>query len=281
MIKRDLQDGTSLFILQEDHADLAAQFAAHWGNERFAKLDPYESMVFAGIYHDSDHRETEADIPIDSEKWLPHGHRTVPFSSKKIAALAQNIDWVSERDPYAGLIVSMHHTGLAQSRYNLIQSWQTGYGAAAPQKRISPEMEATVKKLETSQREQMNRLEKDSSRHVWVNYRIFQVFDLLSLYFCCDGYEADGSMKAVRITPVPTAYDSDKEVELHIIPSDSQSVRIDPYPFDVSPLRIAVIGRVMSGNPGKSEAASRLAFHKADRRSLSWEVTSMSEAAPV
>ena len=33
MIKRDLQDGTSLFILQEDHADLAAQFAAHWGNE--------------------------------------------------------------------------------------------------------------------------------------------------------------------------------------------------------------------------------------------------------
>ena len=65
MIKRDLQDGTSLFILQEDHADLAAQFAAHWGNERFAKLDPYESMVFAGIYHDSDHRETEAasDFP--------------------------------------------------------------------------------------------------------------------------------------------------------------------------------------------------------------------------
>jgi hypothetical protein len=114
-----------------------------------------------------------------------------------------------------------------------------------------------------------------------VNYRIFQVFDLLSLYFCCDGYEADGSMKAVRITPVPTAYDSENEVELHIIPSDSQSVRIDPYPFDVSPLNIAVIGRVMSGDPGKSEAASRLAFHKADRRLLSWEVMSVSEAAPL
>jgi len=284
MIKRDLQDGTSLFILQEDHADLAAQFAAHWGNERFAKLEPYESMVFAGIYHDSDHRETEADIPIDSEKGLPHGHRTVPFSPKRIVALSQNIDWVSARDPYAGLIVSMHHTGLAQSRYNLIQSWQTGYGTAAPRKRIRPEMEATVKTLEASQQEQLDRLErigKDSSHHVWVNYRIFQVFDLLSLYFCCDGYEADGSMKAVRITPVPTAYDSEKEVELHIIPSDSQSVRIKPYPFDVSPLSIAVIGRVMSGDPGKSEAASRLAFHKADRRLLSWEVMSVSEAAPV
>jgi hypothetical protein len=37
----------------------------------------------------------------------------------------------------------------------------------------------------------------------------------------------------------------------------------------------------MSGDPGKSEAASRLAFHKADRRLLSWEVMSASEAAPV
>ena len=41
-----LQDRTSLFILQEDHADLAAQFAAHWGNERFAKLEPKPQVGF-------------------------------------------------------------------------------------------------------------------------------------------------------------------------------------------------------------------------------------------
>jgi hypothetical protein len=280
MIKRDLRDGTSLFILQEDHADLAAQFAAHWGNEQFAKLEPYESMVFAGIYHDSDHRETEADVPMDSEKGLPHGHRTVPFSPRRPMALLQNIDWVTARDPYAGLIVSMHHTGLAQGRYNLIQSWQTGSGTRAPRKPIRPEMEPTVKKLEASQQEQIDQLErtgKDSKHHVWVNYRLFQVFDLLSLYFCCDGYEPDGSMKAVRITPVPTAYDSGEEVELDIIPSDTQTVRIDPYPFDASPLNVAVMGRVMSGGPGKSEAENRLAFHRADRRLLNWKVMSASE----
>jgi len=285
MIKRDLQDGTSLFILQEDHADLAAQFAAHWGNAQFARLEPYESMVFAGIYHDSDHREAEADIPMDSEKGLPHGHRTTPFSPKRPVALTQNIEWVRARDPYAGLIVSMHHTGLAQGRYNLIQSWQTRAGAAAPRRGIRPEMEATVRTLEASQREQMDQLERtgtDSSQHVWVNYRIFQVFDLLSLYFCCDGYEADGSLKEVRITPVPAAYDSEKEVELHIIPAGAQKVRIDPYPFDVSPLNIAVMGRVMSGDPLKSEAEIRLAFHRADRQLLNWEVMSLSEdAAPV
>ena len=277
MIKRDLQDGTSLFILQEDHADLAAQFAAHWGNEEFAKLEPYESMVFAGVYHDSDHREVEADIPIDMERGLPHGHRTVPFSPKKLVALPQNLEWVRARDPYAGLIVSMHHTGLAQGRYNLIQSWQ-----ASSRKGIRPEMETTVRTLEASQRKQIDQLEragKDTSAHVWLNYRIFQVFDLLSLYFCCDGYEADGSMKEVRITPVPAAYDSEKEVELHIIPEGTQRVRLDPYPFDVSPLNIAVMGRVMSGEPGMSEAESRLAFHRADRRFLNWEVMSPAENA--
>ena len=280
MIKRELQSGATLFILQEDHADLAAQFAAHWGNEEFAKLEPYESMVFAGVYHDSDHREVEAEIPIDSETGLPHGHRTTPFSPKRPAALAHNIEWVRARDSYAGLMVSMHHTGLAQSRYNLIQSWQTKSGGASRPNGIRPEMEATVKTLEASQQEQIAELErtgKDSSRHVWANYRIFQVFDLLSLYFCCDGYAPDGSMKEARITPVPVAYDSDKEVELRVIPEGPQRIRIDPYPFDVSPLGIAVMGRVVAGDPGKSETESRLAFHRADRQLLNWEVIRLAE----
>jgi Protein of unknown function (DUF3891) len=34
-------------ITQNDHGDLAGQFAAHWGNEQFARLRPYSSMVLA------------------------------------------------------------------------------------------------------------------------------------------------------------------------------------------------------------------------------------------
>ncbi len=32
-------------ITQNDHGDLAGQFAAHWGNQQFARLKPYQSMV--------------------------------------------------------------------------------------------------------------------------------------------------------------------------------------------------------------------------------------------
>ena len=47
MVIRELKDGRSYVSLQEDHAELAAQFAAHWGNSRFSKLRPYDTMVFA------------------------------------------------------------------------------------------------------------------------------------------------------------------------------------------------------------------------------------------
>ena len=71
MIIRRVNDSKVVAISQESHADVAAQFAAHWGNERFARLEPYESMVFGTIYHDSGHRDMEANLPIDRKAACP------------------------------------------------------------------------------------------------------------------------------------------------------------------------------------------------------------------
>jgi hypothetical protein len=57
MVVRELKDGRCYVALQEDHAELAAQFAAHWGNDRFSRLRPYKTMVFATTFHDSGYRE--------------------------------------------------------------------------------------------------------------------------------------------------------------------------------------------------------------------------------
>ena len=40
-------------ITQNDHGDLSGQFAAHWGNQKFARLKPYASMVLAAEAHDN------------------------------------------------------------------------------------------------------------------------------------------------------------------------------------------------------------------------------------
>ena len=40
MVIREVDDGSTYVSTQEEHAELSAQFAAHWGNDRFAQLRP-------------------------------------------------------------------------------------------------------------------------------------------------------------------------------------------------------------------------------------------------
>lgn len=269
-------DQKTFMIPQEEHADLAAQFAAHWGNDKFARLAPYDTMVFAAVYHDSQYREAEADLPIDLEMGRPHGHRTTPSTAKKRAdSLRNNIDWVGSRDPYAALMVSMHHSGLAQNRYGVINSWQNTLGNSKPKKPMSPEVEAMIRGMEESQHARIEEFAKSDPSvkgQVQTNYRLFQVFDLLSLYFCSDGH-ADGRMKETTIGPIPMSYKAGDETDLHLIPLGNGVIRLDPYPFDQNPLKISVFGRTVRRLAGRSEAECRAEFYNAPRESLTWTLT--------
>src|ERR1044071_5794953 len=96
MIVREREGGTVLLITQEDHAELSAQLAAHWGNEQFSKLKPYESMVFATLHHDSGYREWESLPPVNLAERRPYGHREDPsgFEQTELRGYVSNIDWV-------------------------------------------------------------------------------------------------------------------------------------------------------------------------------------------
>src|SRR5215468_9984249 len=147
MVVRELKDGRAIVATQEDHAELAAQFAAHWGNERFSQLRPYKTMVFATTFHDSGYREFEGNPPIDAAKGRPYAHREdVPnFEATELAAYCKNAEWVSSHDPYAGLIVSMHRTGLWHNRYNVFTE------PAGRRRERSLEVQAAKKDLEAKQ----------------------------------------------------------------------------------------------------------------------------------
>ncbi|MGH7772218.1 MAG: DUF3891 family protein [Candidatus Binatia bacterium] len=270
MVVRDLPDGSAIVSTQEDHAELSAQFAAHWGNKNFAKLRPYQSMVFATTYHDSGYREWEGDPPMNVEKGRPYGHRESPpgFEEVELEAYVKNTQWVRSHDPYAGLLVSMHRTGLWQNRYNTFTS---------PKGRLrerSPEVKAVMRELEASQEEEKKSLGKANpkfSEELWFNYRLLQVYDLLSLYFCCDGH-AEDAFKEDLIAPVPVGYDVKEEVELRIIPKGASSVRFEPYPFDISPLKVSVRARIIPPGSFRSEKECSEAYHKAPRQLLSFEI---------
>ncbi len=275
MIRRELADGTVLLIPQEHHADVAAQFAAHWGGGRFAEACPYQSVVFATIYHDSGHREVEADLPVDVEIGAPYGHRDMPAAFKRPEANIANARWIGTHDPYAALLASMHRTGLGKRRYGTVRSWQTDYAAGSPPTGNGPAgMEAAFADMEPWQRDHLASLgliDTPSQQALWFNYRLLQVFDLLSLYFCCDGYD-DGRLRAVTLGGVPVDYESADEAEVHLVPEGENRVRMEPYPLDQSPLQVAVLARRMAPVSGPSEADVRRAYYRSDRQLLSWEI---------
>jgi hypothetical protein len=271
MVIRELKDGSSIVSTQEDHAELSAQFAAHWGNQDFARLRPYETLVFATTYHDSGYREWEGQPPMNVAKGRPYAHREeIPsFEPVELQAYARNVDWVSSQDRYAGLLVSMHRTGLWQNRYQTFTS---------PKGRLrerSPAVKAVKEQLEARQQEDKKALARGNpnfENELWFNYRALQIYDLLSLYFCCDGYVDDEHFKEERLTPIRLSYDSPSEVELRIVPAGVRSVRMEPYPFDIAPLTVSARARIIPPGTYSSEAACLEAYHKAPRKLLTFEI---------
>ena len=269
MIRRELPDGTSLLIPQENHADVSAQFAAHWGNMKFARPDPYESVVFGTVYHDSGHREIEAGIPVDVELGRLYGMRDMPAAFKREDANQANVRWIAARDPYAGLLAAMHRTGLRKQRYGTVSSAERHY-ASSEEEGLG--METAFADLEESVRGHLDALDAGAREDLWFNYRLLQVYDLLSLYVCCDGY-TDGDLRPSALTGVPIARGEPGETEMQIVPTASSTIRIEPYPFDVAPLTVSTMARRMAPVAATSEAEVREEYYRAPRELLSWRFT--------
>src|SRR5262245_4371011 len=272
MVVRELKDGRAYVCLQEDHAELAAQFAAHWGNDRFSKLRPYKTMVFATTYHDSGYREWEGNPPMNVDKGRPYAHREdIPsFEETELKAYGRNVQWLLSQDLYAGLLVSMHRTGLWHNRYNIFSE------PAGRLRERSQAVQDAKKELEAKQQEIKSQLaiyRADFENELSYNYMVLQIFDLLSLYFCCDGYASETEFKEYAIAPVRVSYESNETVRLTIRPNGAGSVTMDPYPFDVSPVRFSARARVVAPPKEKSEAACIDAYHKAARQLLTFEVS--------
>lgn len=239
-------------VTQPVHSRQVGRFARHWGNERFDAPDPRLSCLVAAEAHDNGWWEYDLQphlvdgdpagiIDPDTETWADF-YRRGP-------------ERVADMDLYAGLLVSMHGTGVKQQRY--------GWDESVPD--AGEEFTEFIAEQEQFQQERMDEMADteqfgkyataaerdglatiqagdadefgDDPPRIWTNYRLLQTWDMLSLY-CC----RNDSLSTSRLTGVPTV--SDGEVTtLSLEPLDEHTVRIDPYPFDTAPLSVPVEGR--------------------------------------
>ena len=223
MIVRKDKDGRSLVAGQTDHSRLAGQFAAHWGNARFATVQPYESVVRMAHFHDFGHLRYETAPLLNPETGETPNFREVPKSDKLLEEYQWCFDWLLAPDPYAATIASMHRTGLSRRRYDAI---------AHPKQELRtlpPDMEEWVARNERARNDRLATLNFDPAQ-LRINYRLMQVWDLLSLYFSC------GEPYDEYIEPVPTSYDQQdgEGVRMTLTPIGPNRVALDPYPFDES-----------------------------------------------
>lgn len=274
MFARELADGSFLMIEQEDHTDLAAQFAAHWGNERFSRPEPYQSVVFGTTYHDSGHREMEADLPIDVERGIPYAIGRTPPGLRKNEADVVNAQWVRTRDPYASLMVAMHHAGLRKHRYDTVRGCTVG--GAEPEPWGTLGMDDAFNDLSgwlLDVADELDLGDRQARAAFWHNYSLLQVYDLLSLYFCRDGV-ARGEQREVVLEHVPVRSGSDERVDVHLAPAGLDTIRVTPYPLDAPALSVSMMTRIATPAPGAPEQVAKEAYYRARRNPLTWQITS-------
>lgn len=249
MIVRKQADGQLVLIGQTDHSRLVGQIAAHWGNSKFASPKPYDSVVRAATFHDFGWLRYETS-PILLDSGETPEFRTLPFSLAQLDAYQWCSDWMSDIDPYSGLMVSMHRTGLWKHRYDTM-THPDNYARAS-----QPEIGTFIERAEQQQAELLKKFDSDE---VWTNYWLLQVWDLLGLYFCCaepcDDY----------IDPVPVAYGSTKSdgIRVTLKALGPNKVQFDPYPFDRKGIRLQLGSKKLATSKYPNLEAFRRAYFQA------------------
>jgi hypothetical protein len=220
MIVRD-RGGDWQVVLQTDHADLSAGFARVWA-ERGPRHD---SLTLATERHDDGWAVWEQAPKVDAEgKPVDFLEVHVPAH---LAFYRACIVAVTEQDPYAGLMISMHGTGIYRQRYGrdpgLPRSWAPG---------VEELVDAFVAEQEAGQEERVAQLGVPDEER-WRNYELLQLYDRLSLYFCMRDVEAGeaGEVQGYELEPL-----------------GPWRVGMTPFPFGERPARFSLLRRVVPKN---------------------------------
>jgi len=230
MIVRYESDGSLVMITQNDHAKLSGLFAAHWGNEQFERPHPLVSTVRAAQYHDAGWLRYETKPYFDPSTGKTPNFRDVPNDRTQLESYQWALDWVTDIDSYAGLLVSKHRTGLWQSRYGVIN--QPSFSSRG---KLSDKITAFIARNEMKQKAIGAAFDQ---QEVAVNYQLLQVWDLMSLYICTRQRPMEEA-----IAPVPTRYVEGEGACLRLTPLSPGEIAVHPFPFDQSPFTVNVVYR--------------------------------------
>jgi hypothetical protein len=219
VIVRDAGDAWQV-VLQIDHADLSGAFARAWAD----RGPRHASLEIAAARHDDGWAVWERAPRIDRETGTPVNFLDVDVTSH-LAFYRAGIAAITEHDPYAGLLVSMHGAGIYRQRYG--RDPALGLSRAAEAQEL---VDAFVAEQEAGYDARIAATGVDDDQR-WRDYELLQVFDRLSLYFCMRDLAAGetAEFQGYSLEPVGPWH-----------------ARLDPFPFPESPAKFVLRRRVLS-----------------------------------
>lgn len=268
-------DSRVLLILQTDHSRIAGLLAAHWGNDQFAKLKPYSSMVLAAQEHDSGWWDWEIKPSVNEQGYPSDYIGSIKHLGQGVwlDLYRRAIERIAARDLYAAYYVSMHGEALLTQGMGLLPSMPDYRNDPAVQNFIAEQKALRVGWLLDLQRNEAFKNTSDDER-LWMNFKLMEVFDQLA-QFVCNRYpfnsqaRKNGPTNTLGGMPVPVAPDKpDATLTIDILNEKDAIVR--PYPFDVSPLRLSFEGRLVQNRPYLAQEEFLRDFYGAERINIAY-----------
>ena len=266
------RDDRYRFVTQPAHAAVAGQFAERWGTDTIADPAPSAAVVAATYNHDNGWYEYDCQLHRDDDGDLI-GFRDVP-PERWVTFYEDGIDSVAGLDAYAGILASLHGSGIRRQRYGLSPEMPAT---------DDPHYEAFVDSEERRQRRLAEKLQRagddrftdedadalaalhdtggppSKESRLWRNYALLQTLDTLSLAVCA----TLGPGEETTLPGTPSMAGG-----LTVAAVDETTSRLDPYPFGSSPLTVDVPGRTVAKDALTGDADLFERYYGAPQESL-------------
>jgi hypothetical protein len=262
MLRMESETGWWL-ITHSDHAHLAGDFAAAWGNAKFRSPEP-RARVLKGIACHDDGWVTRDAHPSITRLGKPSAFSTElvgKYSAfeeidleEYLAVRDRAVRIIADEDPYAGLLISKH-------TYNLLT-------AHADRSTIAPDglklLDAFLERQREYQSELHAKIAQDralsevesTEQTIEEHFRLLQACDNLSLLTC-----VAFSSPAHLLHPLPLNDGGTAEVK--VLPIGPRHFRLEPWPFGESELNFVFPARHVSGKLFNDRQSLEAAFNAA------------------
>jgi hypothetical protein len=250
-------------ITHPDHAHLAGDFAAAWGNVQFRKPEPRSRVLKAIACHDDGWATRDAHPSVTRQGKPSAFSRELvgKYSAfeeidleEYLAVRDRAVRIIAEEDPYAGLLISMH-------THNLLT-------AHADRSTIAPEclvlLDSFLSRQKLYQDELLARIAHDPSltevekavQTILEHFRLLQACDNLSLLACVAFASPTHLLHPLPLNGGGTA-------EVKVLPVEPRHFSLSPWPFAEAELSLTFPARHVTGKLFQDSQSLESAFSSA------------------